>query len=111
MCSVCVCVIPKHKHKIELPILILICRLEGRIAMDLSFTDKGPAAAAVLQLQRWGPSLAHLNLSEFRQAFISPTRQLLLLLSYHSEALFIPLLSGDSYYLYCVASSQFCYRV
>ncbi|XP_028951098.2 uncharacterized protein [Malus domestica] len=64
--------------------------------MDLSLVDKEPAAAAVLQLQRWGPSLAHLNLSEFRQAFISPTRQLLLLLSYHSEALFIPLLSGDS---------------
>lgn len=61
--------------------------------MDLSLGDKGPA---ILQLHKWGSSQAQLNLSEFREAFISPTRQLLLLLSYQCEALLIPLITGDS---------------
>ncbi|ONI01941.1 hypothetical protein PRUPE_6G168600 [Prunus persica] len=61
--------------------------------MDLSLGDKGPA---ILQLHKWGSSQAQLNLSEFREAFISPTRQLLLLLSYQCEALLIPLITGNS---------------
>ena len=60
--------------------------------MDLSLGDKGPA---ILQLHKWGSSQAQLNLSEFREAFISPTRQLLLLLSYQCEALLIPLSTGE----------------
>ena len=59
--------------------------------MDVSAGDKGPA---VLQLLKWGPSHPQLNLSEFRQAYISPSRQLLLLLSYQCEALLLPLIAG-----------------
>lgn len=59
--------------------------------MDFSLGDKGPP---ILQLLKWGPSQAQLNLSEFREAFISPTRQLLLLLSYQCEALLFPLITG-----------------
>lgn len=59
--------------------------------MDLPLGDKGPA---ILQLLKWAPSQAQLNLSEFREAFISPTRQLLLLLSYQCEALLFPLITG-----------------
>lgn len=55
----------------------------------------GGHAPAVLQLQKWSPPRAELNLSEFREAFISPTRQLLLLLSYQCEAALLPLLRGD----------------
>lgn len=59
--------------------------------MDLAVGDKGPA---VLQLLKWGSSQPQLNLSEFREAYISPTRQLLLLLSYQCEALLFPLITG-----------------
>ncbi|XP_062007180.1 uncharacterized protein LOC133724450 isoform X1 [Rosa rugosa] len=61
--------------------------------MDLSVGDKG---LAILQLLKWGPSQPQLNLSEFREAFISPTRQLLLLLSYQCEALLFPLIAGSN---------------
>ncbi|PRQ49064.1 putative spatacsin [Rosa chinensis] len=61
--------------------------------MDLSVGDKG---LATLQLLKWGPSQPQLNLSEFREAFISPTRQLLLLLSYQCEALLLPLITGSN---------------
>lgn len=54
----------------------------------------GGESPAILQLHKWGPSQAQLNLSEFREAFISPTRQLLLLLSYQCEALLLPLNTG-----------------
>lgn len=54
----------------------------------------GSRAPAVLQLQKWSPSRAELNLSEFREAFMSPTRRLLLLLSYQCEAALLPLLRG-----------------
>lgn len=50
----------------------------------------------MLQLHRWSPSQFQLNLSEFREAFISPTRELLLLLSYQCEALLLPLITGNS---------------
>ncbi|XP_075644191.1 uncharacterized protein LOC142615332 [Castanea sativa] len=55
----------------------------------------GGESPAILQLHKWGPSQAQLNLSEFREAFISPTRQLLLLLSYQCEALLLPLNIGN----------------
>uniref|UniRef100_A0A1J3EY96 Spatacsin C-terminal domain-containing protein n=1 Tax=Noccaea caerulescens TaxID=107243 RepID=A0A1J3EY96_NOCCA len=55
--------------------------------------DEGPT---LLQLHKWEPSQLQLKLSEFREAFISPSRQLLLLLSHHSEALLLPLVSGSS---------------
>lgn len=48
----------------------------------------------LLQLHKWEPSQLELELSEFREAFISPSRQKLLLLSHHSEALLLPLVAG-----------------
>ncbi|KAG7539862.1 Spatacsin C-terminal domain [Arabidopsis thaliana x Arabidopsis arenosa] len=55
--------------------------------------NEGPT---LLQLHKWEPSQLQLKLSEFREAFISPSRQLLLLLSYHSQALLLPLVAGRS---------------
>ncbi|XP_008786547.2 uncharacterized protein LOC103704848 [Phoenix dactylifera] len=49
---------------------------------------------AVLQLQKWSQLHFQLQLSEFCEAFISPTRELLLLLSYQCEALLLPLVTG-----------------
>lgn len=49
---------------------------------------------AVLRLRKWDPSQFQLNLSEFREAFISPTREVLVLHSYQSEALLLPLIAG-----------------
>lgn len=49
----------------------------------------------ILQLQKWGPSEYQLQLSKFREGFISPTREILLLLSYHCEALLLPLARGE----------------
>ena len=46
--------------------------------------DDGPG---VLQLCRWTVLQPHLKLSEFREAFISPTRRLFGLLSEHGKAL------------------------
>lgn len=67
--------------------------------MDRSFGGEGPA---ILQVHKWDPSQFQLNLSEFREAFISPTRELLLLLSYHCEALLLPLITGKYSYLNCL---------
>ncbi|XP_024004647.1 uncharacterized protein LOC18029040 isoform X2 [Eutrema salsugineum] len=53
-------------------------------------------APTLLQLHKWEPSQLPLKLSEFRESFISPSRQLLLLLSHHSEAALLPLVSGSS---------------
>ncbi|KAF5727678.1 hypothetical protein HS088_TW22G01374 [Tripterygium wilfordii] len=61
--------------------------------MDSSLCGEGPA---ILQLHKWDPCCLQLNLSEFREAFISPTRELLLLMSYQCEALLLPLIRGDS---------------
>lgn len=61
--------------------------------MELSSGGEGPA---LLQLHNWTPSQLQLKLSDFREAFISPTRELLLLLSYHCEASLLPLFSGQS---------------
>ncbi|CAK9137988.1 unnamed protein product [Ilex paraguariensis] len=63
-----------------------------RAYMDFSSTSEGPT---ILHLQKWGPSEFQFNLSEFREAFISPTRELLLLLSYQREALLVPLVKGE----------------
>ncbi|KAF8012156.1 hypothetical protein BT93_I0323 [Corymbia citriodora subsp. variegata] len=65
----------------------------------------GGHAPAVLQLQKWSPPPVELNLSEFREAFISPTRQLLLLLSYQCEAALLPLLRGN---LNIINNSECC---
>ncbi|XP_010261035.1 PREDICTED: uncharacterized protein LOC104599968 [Nelumbo nucifera] len=64
--------------------------------MVTSFIGEGGDSPAILQLRRWDPSQIQLNLSEFREAFISPTRELLLLLSYQYEALLLPLVAGNS---------------
>ncbi|XP_059642353.1 uncharacterized protein LOC132284280 isoform X2 [Cornus florida] len=58
--------------------------------------NSGGEAPAILQLRKWDPPGVQLNLSEFREAFISPTRELLLLLSYQCEALLLPLVNGES---------------
>ncbi|KGN48416.1 uncharacterized protein LOC101206379 [Cucumis sativus] len=60
--------------------------------MDSVSGCEGPA---ILQLQKWNPSQPQLNLAEYREAFISPTRQNLLLHSYKHEALLLPLNTGD----------------
>lgn len=60
--------------------------------MDPPLGAEGPA---ILQLHKWDPSYQKLYLSEFREAFISPTRQQLLLLSCQDEALLLPLLTGQ----------------
>lgn len=51
---------------------------------------------AILQLHKWDPSQTQIPLSEFRQAFISPTRHILLLHSYQNQALLFPLVKGES---------------
>ncbi|KAK4264830.1 hypothetical protein QN277_025955 [Acacia crassicarpa] len=63
--------------------------------MELSMGSREDPA--ILQLHKWGSSEAQLDLSEFHEAFLSPTRQTLLLLSYQHEALLVPLISGDSH--------------
>lgn len=56
--------------------------------MDFAYGGEDPA---ILQLQKWGSSRVQVNLSDFCEGFISPRRELLLLLSYHGEALLLPL--------------------
>lgn len=72
--------------------------------MDFSSGGEG---SAVLQLQKWRPSDVQLNLSQFREAFISPTRELLSLLSYQCEAMLLPLVKGEifSAFLACECAS------
>ncbi|GAB2260278.1 hypothetical protein Droror1_Dr00011133 [Drosera rotundifolia] len=62
--------------------------------MDASQNSEGPA---LLQLHRWDHSQVQLDLSEYSEAFISPTRELLVLLSYHCEALLLPLVRGNAF--------------
>ncbi|KAL8218308.1 hypothetical protein R6Q57_021681 [Mikania cordata] len=59
--------------------------------MTSSFGEEGPA---IVQLQKWEPSCLQVNLAQFREAFLSPTREHILLLSYHHEGLFLPLVKG-----------------
>ncbi|XP_058186031.1 uncharacterized protein LOC131303262 isoform X4 [Rhododendron vialii] len=63
-------------------------------SQDMDFNAAGQDLA-ILQLHKWDTSEVQLNLSEFREAFISPTRELLLLLSHHYEALLLPLVKGQ----------------
>ncbi|XP_059307984.1 uncharacterized protein LOC132059394 [Lycium ferocissimum] len=56
--------------------------------MDFAYGVEDPA---ILQLQKWGSSQVQVNLSDFCEGFISPRRELLVLLSYHCEALLLPL--------------------
>ncbi|KAF5204820.1 Spatacsin [Thalictrum thalictroides] len=49
---------------------------------------------AILQLQKWDS--AQFDVSEFCEAFISPTRDLLLLLSHQCEASLLPLFTGKN---------------
>ncbi|XP_056696690.1 uncharacterized protein [Spinacia oleracea] len=72
--------------------------------MVVGENGEGPA---VLQLHRWDPSHIQLDLSEYREAFLSPTKELLLLLSYQSEAILLPLSRGDSY---CITSESCKYE-
>lgn len=53
--------------------------------------DKGPA---LLQLSKWDPSPV-LDFEKFHEAFLSPSRERLLLLSEHSEGLVVPLVAGN----------------
>lgn len=76
--------------------VVLVPLSTHRITMECSIGDEGPA---VMQLHKWAPSQFQFNLSEFREAFISPTRELLLLLSHHCEALLFPLITGEYSYL------------
>ncbi|XP_072998646.1 uncharacterized protein [Typha latifolia] len=62
------------------------------MVMPISCTvEDGPA---ILQLQKWQHLRFQPDLSEFREAYISPTRQLLLLLSEQCEAMLLSLIAG-----------------
>ncbi|KAL2342976.1 hypothetical protein Fmac_004261 [Flemingia macrophylla] len=50
---------------------------------------------AILQLQKWDPSETGIGISDFREAFLSPSREILLLHSYEREALLLPLSKGE----------------
>ncbi|GFY91163.1 hypothetical protein Acr_07g0013590 [Actinidia rufa] len=81
-------------------VVLSVCGFERVLVMiwleaDMDF-NSGGHGPAVLQLHSWDSSEVQLNLSEFREAFISPTRELLLLLSHHFEALLLPLVKGES---------------
>ncbi|KAJ1412899.1 hypothetical protein SESBI_20049 [Sesbania bispinosa] len=62
--------------------------------MDLPLGCEDPA---ILQLHKWDPSQTQIGLSDFREAFLSPTREILLLQSYQREALLLPLVKGESH--------------
>lgn len=78
---------------------VLVPLFTHRIKMGCSVGDEG---IAILQLRKWCPSQFPFDLSEFREAFISPTKELLLLLSYHCEALLFPLIPGNILSLLCL---------
>ena len=59
--------------------------------MTFSSGEEGPA---IVQLHKWEPSRLQANLAQFREAFLSPTREFVLLLSYHNEGLLLPLGKG-----------------
>ncbi|XP_004504003.1 uncharacterized protein [Cicer arietinum] len=62
--------------------------------MDCALGSEDPA---ILQLHNWDPSETQFGLSDFREAFISPSREILLLHSYQKEALLFPLVEGESH--------------
>ncbi|XP_024990189.1 uncharacterized protein LOC112524555 isoform X3 [Cynara cardunculus var. scolymus] len=59
--------------------------------MTFSSGEEGPA---IVQLHKWEPSRLQVNLAQFREAFLSPTRELVLLLSYHNKGLLLPVGKG-----------------
>ena len=59
--------------------------------MDFPLSSEDPA---ILQLHNWDLSETRIGLSDFREAFLSPTREILLLHSYEREALLLPLSKG-----------------
>ncbi|XP_071689848.1 uncharacterized protein [Rutidosis leptorrhynchoides] len=59
--------------------------------MTVNIDEDGPA---IVQLQKWEPSFLGADLAQFCEAFISPTRELILLLSYHHDGLLLPLVKG-----------------
>ncbi|KAL4575265.1 hypothetical protein LXL04_022107 [Taraxacum kok-saghyz] len=61
--------------------------------MACSSGEEGPA---IVQLQKWEPSRLQANLTHFREAFLSPTRELILLHSYDHEGLLLPLVKGEA---------------
>ncbi|KAK7358900.1 hypothetical protein VNO77_00841 [Canavalia gladiata] len=61
--------------------------------MDFPLGSKDPA---ILQLNKWDLSETQIGLLDFREAFLSPTREILLLHSYEREALLFPLIKGES---------------
>ncbi|KAL7604171.1 hypothetical protein Lser_V15G17977 [Lactuca serriola] len=61
--------------------------------MTYSFGEEDPV---IVQLQKWESSRFLANLAQFREAFLSPIRELILLLSYHHEGLLLPLVKGGA---------------
>ncbi|GJX76588.1 spatacsin like protein [Tanacetum coccineum] len=61
--------------------------------MTISFGEEAPA---IVQLQKWEPSPLRTNLAHFREAFLSPTREFIVLLSYHNDGLLLPLVKGEA---------------
>lgn len=59
--------------------------------MTVSFGEEAPA---IVQLQKWEPSPLRTYLAHFREAFLSPTREFIVLLSYHNDGLLLPLVKG-----------------
>lgn len=72
-------------------------------------TTSGDEGLAILQLHKWASAEVIVNPLEFREAFISPSRQHLLLHSYQCEALLLPLVKGNI----CILSSSIypCYLI
>jgi hypothetical protein len=68
--------------------------------MSLSSEVEMEDGPVVLQLRRWPDSTFQLDLSEFHEGLISPTRRMLLLLSDKNEATLVSLMSG-TYFLHC----------
>lgn len=74
--------------------------------MDFPLSSEDPA---ILQLHSWDPSETLIGLSDFREAFISPTREILLLHSHGREALLLPLGKGDfSFPLFIILFTIVC---
>ncbi|KAJ0988045.1 hypothetical protein J5N97_006401 [Dioscorea zingiberensis] len=79
---------------LSLSVLDLRCELRSNymVMPPCDGVEDGPV---VLRLQKWGPKQFNLELSDFCEALISPTRELLLLLSYQHEAVLLPLITGE----------------
>ncbi|GJX87611.1 retrovirus-related pol polyprotein from transposon TNT 1-94 [Tanacetum coccineum] len=56
----------------------------------------GEEAPAIVQLQKWEPSPLQTNLAHLCEAFLSPTREFIVVLSYHNDGLLLPLVKGEA---------------